>query len=260
MNTSKSLGAFYICYKEKDAVEKSIASFKKFYPDSPLYLTSDGGYDYGYLESQYTNITCVLDTEQTVGVTKNIEKMIAEKRFDIVGLFMASMQFLKRLKLAVDFCDTDYMLLMEPDVFVRGLLTLTNADLVGPKPNPMPEAVQKFIIDNGGRNNEAWGASAGVMKVSSFNAVYTDLIENQHKMLRWLYLDPRIACYDYLLTFIFSMYGFSYKENPDLIECLRNPEWETTHHPLLHQYYANYTSSTGDAGKHHTQPKMITIC
>ena len=42
MSMSKTLGAFYICFKERTAIEKSIASFKNFYPDAPLYLTSDG--------------------------------------------------------------------------------------------------------------------------------------------------------------------------------------------------------------------------
>ena len=143
---SKTLGAFFVCFKEKNAIEKSIESFKTHYPDSPLYLTSDGGYDYSYLENQYENIKCVLDEEMTVGVTKDIEKMIASNRFPIVSLFMAAMQFLIRLKRGVDFCNTDYILLMEPDVFVRGKLNLSEYELVGPKPNVIPEYVQNYII------------------------------------------------------------------------------------------------------------------
>ena len=166
------LGAFYICFKEKTAIEKSIASFKEFYPDAPLYLTSDGGYDYSYLESNYTNVKCVLDKEMTVGVTKDIEKMVAANSFPIVQLFMASMQFLRRLKAGVDYCKTKYILLMEPDVFVRGPLNLTEYELVGPKPNPMPQPVQQYIIDQGGHNNVAWGAAAGVMQTKAFNIIY----------------------------------------------------------------------------------------
>ena len=251
MSMSKTLGAFYICFKERTAIEKSIASFKNFYPDAPLYLTSDGGYDYSYLEEEYSNMKCILDKEMTVGVTKDIEKMVSSNSFPIVPLFMASMQFLIRLKKGVDFCQTDYILLMEPDVFVRGKLNLSEYELVGPKPNPMPESIQKYITDNGGYNNVSWGAAAGVMQTKAFNVIYDDLINNQHKMLEWLYMDPRMACYDYLLTFIFSMYGFKYEENPDLTECNRNPNWKTSNHPLLHQYYENYTSSKGDTGKHH---------
>ena len=41
------------------------------------------------------------------------------------------------------------------------------------------------------------------------------------------------------------------EENPDLTECNRNPNWKTSNHSLLHQYYENYTSSKGDTGKHH---------
>jgi hypothetical protein len=254
---NKTLGSFYICFKERNAIEKSIASFKKFYPDAPMYLTSDGGYDYSYLEKQYKNMKCVLDKEMTVGITKDIEKMIATNSFPIVSLFMAAMQFVIRLKKAIDFCKTDYIFLMEPDVFVRGEMSLTDYDFVGAKPNPMPPQIQKYITDNGGYNNVAWGGAAGIIKTESYNVIYNDLIDNQHKMLEWLYMDPRIACYDYLLTFLFSIYGFRYEDNPELTECNRNPNWRTSNHPLLHQYYENYTSDNGDTGKHHGTQHFI---
>jgi hypothetical protein len=166
---------------------------------------------------------------------------------------MASMQFLRRLKFAVDYCKTDYLLLMEPDVFVRGKLTMPDFELVGPKPNLMPDIVREYIIKSGGKDNAAWGAAAGIMECEAFNTIYEDLHVNQHKMLNWLYLDPRIACYDYLLTFIFSMYGYRYEPNPDLTECLRNPNWRESGHPLLHQYYENYISENGETGKHHAE-------
>lgn len=253
MIISKTLGAFYICFKERTAIEKSLASFKQFYPDAPVYLTSDGGYDYSYLESQYSRMKCVLDPEMTVGITKDIEAMTAKGQYPLVPLFMAAMQFLMRLKRGVDFCQTDYLLLMEPDVFVRGPLTIPQYELVGPTPNVMPDAVQEFIRQRGGRTNGRFGAAAGVMQTEAFLHIYDDLIQNQHKMLECLCLDPRIACYDYLLTFVFSLYGFRYEENPDLTECNRNPNWRTSGHPLLHQYYDNYISTGDDTGKHHEQ-------
>lgn len=249
--SKKELGVFYICYKEKTAIEKSIESFRQFYPDSPIYLSSDGGFDYSYLNDEITK--CVLDVEQTVGVTKDIEKMIQTNQFPIIRLFMASMQYLHRLEKAVDYCDTDYMLLMEPDVFVRGKLNLLDIPLVGPKPNQMPDGVRKYIIDAGGVDNRCWGAAAGVMQSKVFKEIFNDLKNNQHKVLEWLYMDPRISCYDYLLTFMFSVYGFKYEENPDLIECNRNPNWKQTNHPLIHQYYENYISKNGETGKHHAK-------
>lgn len=244
-----NLGAFFICYKEKTAIEKSIESFRKIYPDAPIYLSSDGGFDYSYMNDEKTK--CILDIEQTVGVTKDIEKMIQTNEFPVIRLFMASMQYLERLNKAIDYCKTEYILLMEPDVFVRGKLNLLDIPLVGPKPNLMPDFVRKYIVDSGGIDNKCWGAAAGVMQTKIFKQIFDDLRINQHKMLEWLYLDPRIACYDYLLTFIFSIYGFKYEENPDLVECNRNPNWRQTNHPLIHQYYENYISKNGETGKHH---------
>ena len=243
------LGVFFICFKEKTAIEKSIDSFRKLYPNSPIYLSSDGGFDYSYLNDEITN--CVLDKEQTVGITKDIENMIQTGQFPILNLFMAATQYLQRLEKAVRYCNTRYILLMEPDVFVRGKLNLLDIPLVGPKPNQMPDIVRRYILNCGGKDNVAWGAAAGVMQSEAFLKIFNDLKNNQYKILEWLLIDPRIACYDYLLTFIFSVYGFDYEENPDLIECNRNPNWGNTHHPLIHQYYENYISQNGETGKHH---------
>ncbi len=45
-----SLGIFFSCFKEKKAVEYSLTELVKHYPDSPIYLVSDGGLDFSYLE------------------------------------------------------------------------------------------------------------------------------------------------------------------------------------------------------------------
>jgi hypothetical protein len=254
---SKTLGAFFICYKEREAVEKAVASYFKYYPNGSMYISSDGGMDFEYLkgDDELSPIEFSLDQETTVGVTKNIEKMIQEQKFPLVPLFRASMDFLHRLERATSFCCSDYLLLMEPDVFLRGKLNLDwDFDLIGPKPNQMPDHVRKHFIDKGGKDNIAWGAAAGCMRVEPFLSIYHDIINNPHKLLELLLLDPRIACYDYLLTALFSLYGYRYDENPDLTECQRNPGWQTSNHPLLHQYRENYGNDPS-TNKHLSLPQ-----
>jgi len=244
------LGVFFICFKERIAIENFFEVFRGIYPTAPVYLSSDGGHDYKYLEEKYDNIMCVLDEEKTVGVTAHIEKMIKSGDYDIVNLFMASIEYLKRVKLAFDYCKTDYMLLAEPDVLVRGKMTMPTVDCVGPKPNPMPRHIQQYIIDNGGINNVAWGASAGIIKRESFMKIYNNIINNQHKMLQYLYMDPRMACYDYLFCFLLSIHGLRYDPNPELTECGRNPDWKLSRHPLLHQYMEKYSKDGDNYNKH----------
>jgi len=130
---------------------------------------------------------------------------------------------------------------MEPDVLVRGQLHPFDADLVGPTVNVMPEIIQEYIITNGGKNNGTWGPAGGMMKTSSFYEVYNKLMNDLDKFSGGLKLDPRMICYDYLLAFLFSLFGYTYTDNPDQTECIRNPNWKNSGHPLLHQYRELYS-------------------
>ena len=46
------VGFFYSVFKEKKAVDYSVEQLKIYYPESKVYLVSDGGLDYSYLEKK----------------------------------------------------------------------------------------------------------------------------------------------------------------------------------------------------------------
>ena len=235
------LGVFYICYKEQAAVEYSLKEFRKFYPKNSIYLVSDNGLDFSYLKEKFGNIETIKETMEVVGIAKDVDQYIREHSGEI-DLFMGiSLEFLRRLKNGCDFCKTEYMILMEPDVLVRGQLHPFDADLVGPTVNVMPEIIQEYIITNGGKNNGTWGPAGGMMKTSSFYEVYNKLMNDLDKFSEGLKLDPRMICYDYLLAFLFSLFGYTYTDNPDQTECIRNPNWKNSGHPLLHQHRELYS-------------------
>ena len=235
------LGVFYICYKEQAAVEYSLKEFRKFYPKNSIYLVSDNGLDFSYLKEKFGNIETIKETMEVVGIAKDVDQYIREHSGEI-DLFMGiSLEFLRRLKNGCDFCKTEYMILMEPDVLVRGQLHPFDADLVGPTVNVMPEIIQEYIITNGGKNNGTWGPAGGIMKTSSFYEVYNKLMNDLDKFSGGLKLDPRMICYDYLLAFLFSLFGYTYTDNPDQTECIRNPNWKNSGHPLLHQHRELYS-------------------
>lgn len=238
-----NLGVFYICYKEKDAIEFSLTKFRENYPDSPIYLVSDNGLDFSYLKKDFGNIETIKENTEVVGIARDVEKYIKQNSGNIDLFMNICMEFLRRLKNACDYCNTEYMVLMEPDVLVRGKLNPFDADLVGPTVNIMPEKIQKYVIMNGGKNNGTWGPAGGVMKTKSFYQVYDGLIDNIDKLEYGLKLDSRIICYDYLLSFLFSLFGYTYANNPDQTECLRNPNWKNSGHPLLHQHREFYSNN-----------------
>lgn len=237
------LGVFYICYKEKDAIYNSLNKFREFYPMSPIYLVSDNGHDYSYLKDMFDNIETIKEKTEVVGVARNCDEYVTINK-DNNDLFMSIVtEFLRRLKNACDYCKTEYIILMEPDVLVRGHLTLPEADLVGPTANIMPIEIQNYIIQHNGKNNKTWGPSGGIMKVNSFSRVYEAVKKDPTKLYDALKIDPRMICYDYLLAFLFSLYGFTYADNPEETECIRNPMWRTSGHPILHQYREHYNNN-----------------
>jgi len=245
------LGVFFICYKEQSAVEFSLSKFREIYSSNPIYLVSDNGNDFSYLKDTIKNIETTVEDMEVVGVAKNLDKSIKENTVDFELFFDLSMEFLRRLKNGCDFCKTEYMLLMEPDVLVRDKLNSFDADLVGPTVNVMPTTIQEYIMLNGGKNNGTWGPAGGLMKTKSFYSVYEKTLKDPDKLKWGLKMDPRIVCYDYLLSFLFSIFGYTYADNPDQTECLRNPDWRISGHSLLHQYREFY--STNYEGKHKVQ-------
>lgn len=245
---SNSLGVFYTCYKEKTAVEESLREFRKHYPTAPVYLISDGGLDFSYLESELNIKTTV--KPEGMGYSKNMRAVIASGNIDYDQLMKESYEFLNRIYEACHYCKSSHLLLMEPDVWVRGPLTLSDLeDLKGPVPNRIPDGVLALISANeGDRTVKYFGASAGILKVSSFCEVYHQIRYNPLVLRTLLHADPSIVNYDYLLTVLFAYYGFNYKCNQELTECIRNPEWETSGHPLLHQHRKYYGSNEGKHG------------
>ena len=52
-----TVGFIYNCvYKQRKSFEYGLRSIRNLYPDSPIYIVSDGGYDYQYLENEIGNL------------------------------------------------------------------------------------------------------------------------------------------------------------------------------------------------------------
>jgi DNA-directed RNA polymerase subunit M/transcription elongation factor TFIIS len=63
--------------------------------------------------------------------------------------------------------------------------------------------------------------------------------------------DRRFANYDFMLAVLFAIVGIPESINSEIIECFRDPNWESSWHPLVHQYRAKYPLSTeGYTGTH----------
>jgi len=229
-----NLGFFFSCFKEDDAVRFCINNIRSFYPDSPIYLASDGGSDFSDLERQYENLKFRL-YEDKLGYVNHPETKDKEK------LIECCEEFLERIKAATEYSNKEYMIYYEPDVFLRGQIRVeSDLHINGSYANTMDHTVLEYIDRKNPQNsNLNFGACGGsIMRASSLIDVIS---RTDRSLLRDLvYLDPRISNCDFLLTVLFNVHGYRYHVNSDFIEARRDQQWTTTGHSIVHQFHHNY--------------------
>jgi hypothetical protein len=251
-------GVFYTCYTEKKAVDYSLEVLYRIYPEVPVYLISDGGSDYSDLEEKYSSGGFNLKThleEDSRGLIPTFahredfySDFVQKNAFDSVKIF------LDRIKKSIEYCNKDFLLIMEPDVLVRGKITNNNRDkLLGSRINYGINQELRNILRNypGAIDINNWGVTPAIFECESFIKVY-NIINNDDDLLKRLCRsDRRFANYDFLLAILFGLIGIQESFNPEIIECFRDPLWEIKDSPLVHQYRAKYPLSTdGYNGTH----------
>lgn len=231
----EELGFFFSCYKEDEAVKNCVKNIRLFYPENPIYLASDGGSNFENLQENDKNLKFAL-YEDKLGYVNHPETKDKEKLID------CCIEFLDRLKTAVDYCNKEFIIYYEPDVMIRDHVKIDkNLHINGSFANTIAQFVLDFIAKNNPNNkNRNFGSCGGsILRSSSFIDVYQktdrDLIREM------IYLDPRISNCDYLLTVLFSIHGYEYHRNFDFIEARRDPMWHMTNCSIVHQYHQNYS-------------------
>lgn len=230
-----NVGFFFSCYKEDRAVNFCIDNIRNYYPTNPIYISSDGGSDFSYLCDDFSICTVYDDI---LGYVNNPETKDPNRLIDCCK------EFLKRIKESVDYCKTEYLVYYEPDILLRGKIkTPDHADLTGSFANTIHQETLSLIEKyNQYNSNYNFGACGGsIIKVSALEKVLEKTTDRLLKDL--IYTDKRISNCDYLLTVLFSIFGYSYVENIDFIEAKRNPNWESTEHSIVHQYHKNYSEN-----------------
>ena len=245
---------FYTCYTEKAAVEYSLASLFKSYPDCPVYLVSDGGEDYEYLTQQFSSLTTTLESDSR-GFIPNIPRDVGYLESEWQTQIKASiLTFLDRISRAIDYHKRPWTLVMEPDVLIRGKLAIpANATLCGSCINQgLAPALRELLArTEGAIDVNTWGATPALFNSATFKLAHARLLDDVELFDALCKAEPRLPNYDILLPVVFGIIGHSETLNPDITECFRNPGWETSWHPLLHQYRAKYpTAAEGYSGTH----------
>lgn len=244
MKKELDFGVFYTCFTEKESVTNAINTLYSVYPSIPVYLISDGGENYKNLEETYPFLKTNLEEDSrgfvpSVNLENYKEDLVQEKM--VKSIFV----FLERIKRACDFCKKPYILIMEPDVLVRGKLHIEDGvHLLGSRINNYhwaKDEINHILKDiDGSIPVTHYGATPAIFSVESFMKVYSFFKENSHYVEMFCQIDPNFSNYDIFITVLFSALGFYEYPNEELTECFRNLNWKNTKHPLIHQYRELY--------------------
>jgi hypothetical protein len=251
----KTVGFFYSVFKEKRAIEYSIEQLRIHYSDSSIYLVSDGGLDFSYLEDQYDNLKTSLEEDTMSGtfeitagstgcdyVTGNYRQ---EKYQDIIN--KCAYTVLDRITRAIEYCgNPDWMVMCDPDCLIRGQLSFPEeGKILGSKINCcLPDGYRNILSSiEGAIPISRWGASPCVFEVKTFMRAlekfrYLDTIQNLLSRLSEEFY--AMYAHDVLFPTLFALVGEEETFNSDVVECTRNPNWRNTQHPLVHQFREYY--------------------
>lgn len=235
-----SLGFFYSCYNEKNAIDNSIKKLRLHYPDSPIYLVSDGGFDFTYLTEIYSNIFVSLEDDTMSDTFKITDKNFKEDIHQNAIKKCAS-TVIGRLKAAIEYCKTDYIVMMDPDALVRGKLNIPlGAKLLGSRVNiGFPQGLKDVLSGiDGAKVVDCWGATPAIFESNSFIEASSKFNNDILDMLSLEFY--AIYAHDVLLPIVFSLIGEEEVFNPDITECNRDPSWKNNNKPLVHQYKEYY--------------------
>ena len=109
-------GAIYPCYNNKKATSFVLENFRRCFPNNPILLISDGGLDFSDVAEKYS---CFYEWRDNIfgnsdnGYNKDFFNAARTK------------EWYSRHKRACDLCQTDYMMLLEDDVWIREPFKLT---------------------------------------------------------------------------------------------------------------------------------------
>lgn len=245
MNGHKhQLGFFITCYDEIESIKQAMISLRASYPDAPVYVTHESDEDFSFLHS-FSNIS-VNKGVDSMGPTLILTPFVKPSPQQAAAIRFASVTLINRITKAIEFFNSEYVLLHCPDTFIRGKLTIPKgAGLLGSQVNRyfFPE-VNEVLVRHGGVPISYFGAVPAIFNIEDFKKGRDLFLGNEQLISELCSSFYAICSHDILLPILFSLIGKYEEFNPEITECGRNPNWETSGHPLLHQYRFNYPKRT----------------
>lgn len=109
-----TVGFYYNCYKNRHATENILKQLRSIYPDEPVYLLSDRGDDFSDIAAIY-NCHYKHSPIQILG-----GRIVDGKKHMCFTDETCAKAYMDEISAAIEYCKTDYIVLMEDDVFIHG--------------------------------------------------------------------------------------------------------------------------------------------
>lgn len=249
------LGIYVFCYNEVEAVKYALNSCRVYHPDAPIYLAIESDTDFSSLSTlENISINHVEDSLSDILPIRPDERFRLPHNQRAIKFGITA--FFDRLEKAIPFFNSEYIILHCPDTLIRGKLTIPDGvGLLGSQVNKYFSGdTNALLVEQGGIPINSFGAVPAIFRTDDYIEA-VKLFNSDPAFIDKLCNSFYAVCsYDILLPILFSLICKSETFNPDITECSRNPNWETSPHPLLHQFRKYYPVRTA---KHHVEQSLL---
>ena len=249
----EDIGFIYNCvYKQKDAFIHSVEAIREVYPDSKIRVFSDGGLDYSYLEDE--NLEFSME-EDTVSNMKKINENNFLKEEHQITQRKNMAATIDRLQRGLEYCGyPEWFCMTEPDVLIRGKISHPeNAKLLGTRLNHAwyrEDWLDGFIEMNkliseidGSIPIVRWGSVPVIGHTQTLLKAIDIYLKNFDSLTKLTEHFHTPGAFDLFLPILFSLVGEPEVFSDEYTECLRDPNWKTSSHPVVHQYREFYSKN-----------------
>ena len=143
------IGIMMSCFDEVEAVSFAIQELRNFYPENKIFVFNESKEDYSFL----------LEKDKNIKIKNDEDTMSFYYQYPIHEVYLlpefqekiqkAVLTFLNRIHQTIEYTQGEYLLLMDPDVLIRGELNIpSNVNLLGSLRNRGVPYTTKKVLES----------------------------------------------------------------------------------------------------------------
>jgi hypothetical protein len=215
---------FYQCFRDRPKTDYVLQRFRQVYPTATVHLVSDGGADFTEIAERRG---CVCHYEPwNIGYQINTDDVKMNEWF-------------RRFLYVCEACREPWLLILEDDVLVRWPIRTPQHAMTGNHTGPRPLQRSLWSLIHARRpelQNLGYGGGGGTLIDRQLAAESVRSYQRKERFDDWRTAAGGKAHSDLWLTAMMMVMGHQYAPNPDLAECSRHPDWETSSCSIIHQW------------------------